>query len=202
MLATPYPRSLAAFQPPKGTWLQVSLPKVTTEARAMGALWWNALHPDFATKEGFFFFWGGVNLTYLEQSSVGAGNRQLHAAMAASDPPAAAEGYPTGTSKYPHFCSWEIQGSFHLLPAEIWHVWTQTKSRVCLGKAPVLTTAILLAANFIFYLLLPLILPHSWPLFSVSFTPSCPAWMQTISFLRLKSAPWHFSIKLLAQWEP
>lgn len=166
MLASPYPRSLAAFQPPKGTWLQVSLPKVTNEARAMWVLWWNALHPNFATKEGFF------------------------------------EGYPTGTSKYPHFCSWEIQGSFYLLPAEIWHVWTQTKSRVCLGKAPVLTTAILLAANFIFYLLLPLILPHSWPLFSVSFTPSCPAWMQTISFLWLKSAPWHFSIKLLAQWEP
>lgn len=70
----------------------------------------------------------------------------------------------------------KLKGDFSFSLLRFWHVWTQ-RSWVCLGKAPVLTPAILLTVSLVFCLLLPLILPHSWPLYSLSFAP---AWLQTM----------------------
>lgn len=72
------------------------------------------------------------------------------------------------------------KGAFSFSLLRFWRVWTQRRSRVCLGKAPVLTPATLLTVSLFFCLLLPLILPHSWPLYSLSFAPSYPAWLQTM----------------------
>lgn len=102
----------------------------------VGVLWWKVLHPDFATEEAFFCAFDILGAELYQRRGNGSDQTCVQLLKA----------LPLLCQKKPHFCSWEIQGSIPLLPAEIWHVWTQTRSGVCLGKAPVLTPAILLTA--------------------------------------------------------